>query len=74
MALVFAFYFPRYFFVSIAVSTASFFSFFPFLMGYETVPLKNLAALLALVIIFVVYHFARVVLDQREALTAGVVP
>jgi Gpi18-like mannosyltransferase len=66
IAIVFAFYFPRYFYIPIAVGAVSFFSYFPFLLGYDAVPGTSLAAVLAVVIIVVVYHFARLVIDQRS--------
>ena len=56
ISIIFAFYFPRYFFVSIIVGMVSFFSYFPFLFGQQMIPLKYLAIILAIIIIVLVQH------------------
>ena len=54
IAIVYAFYFPRRFYIPLAVVTISLFSYFPFLFNDMTViTLPHLALLLALVLIVV---------------------
>jgi Gpi18-like mannosyltransferase len=43
ISILLAFYFPQRFYVPILISTVSFFSYLPFLFGYEVIPLRYLA-------------------------------
>ena len=54
ISLIFAFYFPRYFFVPIAMSVISFFAYQPTLFGVEPVPIGLLALGVFLLLIILV--------------------
>jgi len=54
-AIVYAFYFPRYFFVPVAVTFASLFSYFPFLFGKTVFELSKLAVTLGVVLLIVTF-------------------
>lgn len=56
ISIIFAFYFPHFFFVPIAVILISMFSYFPFLIGPSIFPLPVLALILGEIIIIVIYH------------------
>ncbi len=47
LAIIYAFYFPRYFFVPLVIILASLFSYFPFLFGKTVIGLSYLALLMA---------------------------
>ena len=59
ISILYAFYFPRYFYVPILVSSASFFSYFPYLFGKTIFPLSHLAIILLFVIILVAIDVIR---------------
>jgi Gpi18-like mannosyltransferase len=59
ISIIFAFYFPRRFYVPILVGTVSLLAYFPFLFNLRPVRLSYLAALLLVGIVVVVYHTAR---------------
>lgn len=65
MSIVFAFYFPAYFFVPILVGAASLFSYLPFLFGQEIFPLAYLAILPAAVLVVLVRHLAFSLLSRN---------
>jgi Gpi18-like mannosyltransferase len=56
ISLIYGFYFPQYFFVPVAITLVSLFSYFPFLLGVEVIPLRILSLVLVSVIGFLVYH------------------
>ncbi len=51
ISIVYAFYFPQYFYVPLAIGLISFFSYFPFLFGKPFIPLGYLAIGLGIVIL-----------------------
>ena len=54
IAIVYGFYFPRRFYVPLAVVTISLFSYFPFLFGdFTVIKLPYLALLMAVVLVIV---------------------
>ena len=56
VSIILGFYFPQRFYVPVVISLVSFFSYFPFLFGYEVIPLRYLALiLLALIVLLVRY-------------------
>ena len=58
LSIIFAFYFPPYFFIPIVISLVSFFSYFPFLFGFEIIPLSLLALVQLIIIIILSRHLA----------------
>ncbi|OLE52588.1 MAG: hypothetical protein AUG51_17585 [Acidobacteria bacterium 13_1_20CM_3_53_8] len=58
-AIVYAFYFPRYFFVPLAVILSSLLSYFPFLFGQPVIELPKVAILMGIVLTFVVTDLIR---------------
>jgi Gpi18-like mannosyltransferase len=64
-AIIFAFFFPRYFFVPITTGMVSLFAYFPFLFGREIIPLSLLAVVLAWIIVFLVRQLV-VALQPQE--------
>lgn len=59
LAIIYAFYFPRYFFVPLVVILCSLFSYFPFLFGKTVIPLPYLAMLMAAMLVVVVVDTLR---------------
>lgn len=57
ISIVFAFFFPRQFFVPIIIGTVSLLSYFPFLFDTEVVPLSQLAIVQAGVIAWMFFQF-----------------
>jgi Gpi18-like mannosyltransferase len=53
VSIVYAFYFPQYFFIPLIISTISFLVYQPFLFGQEPVPMPILAAAMFITICFV---------------------
>jgi len=52
ISILLGFYFPQRFYVPVVISAVSFFSYLPFLFGYEVIPLRYLALIpLALVVL-----------------------
>lgn len=64
ISIIFAFYFPQYFFVPVTIGMVSLFSYFPFLFGREVIPLALLAVILAVTIVILLYHLATI-LQQK---------
>jgi Gpi18-like mannosyltransferase len=58
VSIIFAFYFPKYFFVPLAIGAISFFSYFPFLFGFEVIPLALLAVALLLTLVILLRRLA----------------
>jgi len=58
-SVLLAFYFPPLFFVPIVICLVSFFSYFPFLFGYEAIPLRYLALALFAMIVLLGRHLFR---------------
>ena len=56
LSIVFAFYFPEYFYVALAANLVSFFIYQPFLFGTDIFPQTILALALLVVIIMVIRH------------------
>ncbi len=56
LSIIFAFYYPRYFYLPILIGGVSFFSYTPFLFGYEVVPLRYLA-IVQLVTVIILFRF-----------------
>ncbi len=56
LSIVFAFYFPRLFFIPILVGATSLFSYLPFLFGVTIIPLPLLAVALLVVIVIFFHH------------------
>ena len=56
ISILLGFYVPRRFFVPVIITTVSFFSYLPFLFGYEVIPLRYLALVLLAVIVYLAYH------------------
>lgn len=67
MAIVYAFFFPRYFFIPILVILTSVFSYGPFLFGVEIVPLPLLAVVPTITILFLFNHLARTIQIQNNS-------
>ncbi|HMF56489.1 MAG TPA: hypothetical protein VK619_09105 [Pyrinomonadaceae bacterium] len=66
-AIVYAFYFPRYFFVPLMVILSSLFSYFPFLFGQPVIELPKVTIILGAALIAVVFNLIRTlypVLDE----------
>jgi Gpi18-like mannosyltransferase len=59
LAVVYAFYFPRYFFVPMVVGLVSFFSYFPFLFGKLTTGIPWLAIPMGVMLVFVAVDTVR---------------
>jgi Gpi18-like mannosyltransferase len=66
-SVLLAFYVPRLFLVPLMVCAVSFFSYFPFLFGYEVIPLRYLAIVLLVPIALLIRHLFR----AEAALAAG---
>jgi Gpi18-like mannosyltransferase len=58
-SVLLAFYVPRLFPVPLVVCAVSFFSYFPFLFGYEVIPLRYLAIVLLVPIVLLARHLFR---------------
>lgn len=56
ISILFAFYFPSRFYVPIVIGAVSFFSYLPFLFGYEGIPLTYLALILLALIVLLAHH------------------
>ncbi|HWM23210.1 MAG TPA: hypothetical protein VNP98_00170 [Chthoniobacterales bacterium] len=66
LAIVYGFYFPRRFYVPLAVVTISLFSYFPFLFGdYTVIKLPYLALLMAVVLVVVLVDLFKDLFRQR---------
>jgi Gpi18-like mannosyltransferase len=56
-SIVFAIYNPRYLIVPILVQLVSLFAYFPFLFGYNLIPLRTLAMVELVPVVLVIYRF-----------------
>jgi Gpi18-like mannosyltransferase len=56
ISILLGFYFPGRFFVPVIITMVSFFSYFPFLFGYQIIPLHYLALILLAVIVYLTYQ------------------
>ncbi|MFQ5399130.1 MAG: hypothetical protein ACE5E7_05975 [Anaerolineae bacterium] len=56
LSIVFAFYFPRYFFVPILIGLVSLLSYVPFLFHFRVIPFSQLALVLLVVIVVLMRH------------------
>jgi len=56
VSIILGFYFPQRFYVPVVISLVSFFSYFPFLFGYEVIPLRYLALVLLALIVLLIRH------------------
>ena len=56
VSIILGFYFPQRFYVPVVISLVSFFSYFPFLFGYEVIPLRYLALILLALIVLLTRH------------------
>jgi Gpi18-like mannosyltransferase len=59
LSIAYAFYRPRHFWVPIAIELISLFSYAPYLLGREIIPMPYVAVGMAMVLIFVLTDFAR---------------
>lgn len=59
-ALVFAFYFPRFCWIAIAIELTSLFSYFPYLFQFDLFPLKYLALVILFAIVGLVWNLPKV--------------
>lgn len=55
-SIIFAFYFPQFFYIPILISGASFFAYQPYLFSIQQIPMPFLTAVLLLVICILTYH------------------
>jgi Gpi18-like mannosyltransferase len=62
--IIFAAFYPKYLIVPVLVQFVSLFSYFPFLFGYNLIPLRTLAMIELVPVVLVIYHFV-------SRLTAG---
>ena len=67
LSILYAFYFPRYFFVPILVILTSLFSYGPFLFGREIIPLTYLALVPLITITILLHHLAQTIQTQTLA-------
>jgi Gpi18-like mannosyltransferase len=68
LSIVFAFYYPRLFFVPIGIGLISFFSYGPFLFHVTIIPLPILALAELAMLVVVSAHFVWSLLQQQQAL------
>lgn len=69
LAIIYAFYFPRRFYVPLAVVTISLFSYFPFLFGdFTVIKLPYLALAMAIVLVIVLVDLFKDLYCQRRRL------
>jgi len=59
VSIVYGFFFPRYFFIPLMIIGVSFLGYFPFLFGYELVPLRYLAFLPPLILVYLLRILAK---------------
>lgn len=59
ISIVYGFFFPRYFFIPLIIVGISFLGYFPFLFGYELIPLKYLALLPPVILVYLFRVLAR---------------
>jgi Gpi18-like mannosyltransferase len=67
LSIAYGFYFPRQYYVPIAISFASFFAYQPFLVGHPIVPLRVLALVMAGALITVAVSAYRNLRTQEDA-------
>ncbi len=64
LSIIYAFFFPRYFFVPVLVIMTSLFSYGPFLFGREIIPLPLLAVVPIVTLSILFYHLKQTILGQ----------
>jgi Gpi18-like mannosyltransferase len=74
LAIVYAFYYPRLFFVPIGIGLISFFAYAPFLFELTVIPLPMLALAELGMLVLVTAHFVWSLLQQQQALHPPTVP
>ena len=65
-SILYAFYYPRFFFIPLMVVSVSFFSYFPFLFHMELISLKYMAVVLLLTIAILFVHLGSTSLAQQR--------
>lgn len=71
LSIVYAFYFPRHFWVPIVTIMASLFTYISYLFDREPIPLPLVAVILLVLIVFLVWEAARAVMRQRDETPVG---
>jgi Gpi18-like mannosyltransferase len=66
LAIVYAFYFPRYFFLPVLVGLTSLFSYGPFLFGREIIPLPLLAIVPIFTLLLLFHHLATTIPKEQS--------
>ena len=74
LSIVFAFYYPRFFFVPIGIGLISFFSYLPFLFELTIIPLPILALAELAMLVVVTAHFVWSLLQQQQAVQLTAAP
>jgi Gpi18-like mannosyltransferase len=74
LSIVFAFYYPRFFFVPIGIGLISLFSYMPFLFDLTIIPLPTLALAELALLVVVTAHFVWSLLQQQQALQPTAAP
>ncbi len=74
LSIVFAFYYPRFFFVPIGIGLISFFAYVPFLFEFAIIPLPTLALAELAMLVVVTAHFVWSLLQQQQALQPAAAP
>lgn len=70
ISILLGFYFPQRFFVPVIISLVSFFSYLPFLFKYQIIPLRYLALILLVIIVWLAYHLYLGGVKEVEGLNA----
>jgi hypothetical protein len=73
LSIVFAFYYPKYFYVPVMIGLTSFFSYHPFLFGQKTFPFPLLALAELFVLVVVVRHMTIVLYRDDEGVVGSAV-
>jgi Gpi18-like mannosyltransferase len=68
VSLIFAFYFPKYFYIPIVIILSSLFSYTPFLFDKPIVSLYVLSLVLFTILIILLVHFNRIIHEQKAAI------
>ncbi len=67
-SIIYAFFFPRYFFVPVLVIMTSLFSYGPFLFGREIIPLP-LLAIIPIITLLILFHHLNQAIQTQDQLT-----
>ena len=73
LSIVFAFYYPKYFYVPIMIGLTSFFSYQPFLFHHKTIPLPFLALAQFFVLVVIVRHLTIVLYRDDDGVVGSAV-